>query len=40
MMEAHERGYWTPDPETLAELMEAGDEFEDRLEGVSPGMAA
>jgi magnesium chelatase subunit H len=40
IMEAHERGYWTPDPETLAELIEAGDEFEDRLEGVSPGMAA
>jgi magnesium chelatase subunit H len=40
VLEAHERGYWTPDPEMLAELMEAGDEFEDRLEGVSPGMAA
>ena len=40
VIEAHERGYWTPDPETLAELMEAGDEFEDRLEGVSPGVAA
>ena len=40
VLEAHERGYWTPDPKTLAELMEAGDEFEDRLEGVSPGMAA
>jgi len=40
IMEAHERGYWTPDPKTLAQLVEAGDEFEDRLEGVSPGMAA
>ncbi len=40
IIEAHERGYWTPDPETLAELIEAGEEFEDRLEGVSPGMAA
>jgi magnesium chelatase subunit H len=40
IIEAHERGYWTPDPETLAELLEAGEEFEDRLEGVSPGMAA
>ena len=40
VMEAHERGYWTPDAKTLAELIEAGDEIEDRLEGVSPGVAA
>jgi magnesium chelatase subunit H len=40
IIEAHERGYWTPDPETLAALMDAGDELEDRLEGVSPGIAA
>ena len=38
VIEAHERGYWTPDPETLAALREAGDELEDRLEGV--GMEA
>jgi magnesium chelatase subunit H len=40
VIEAHARGYWTPDPDTLAELKEAGDELEDRLEGVNPGMAA
>ena len=40
IIEAHERGYWTPDEETLAALLEAGDELEDRLEGVSPGIAA
>ena len=36
MIEAHERGYWKPDEETLAALREAGDELEDRLEGVRP----
>jgi magnesium chelatase subunit H len=40
IIEAHERGYWTPDQETLAALMDAGDELEDRLEGVTPGIAA
>ena len=40
IIEAHERGYWKPDEETLAALLEAGDEMEDRLEGVSPGIAA
>ncbi len=40
VIEAHERGYWKPDKETLAALLEAGDELEDRLEGVSPGIAA
>jgi magnesium chelatase subunit H len=40
IIEAHERGYWTPDRETLAALMDAGDELEDRLEGVTPGIAA
>jgi len=34
ILEAHERGYWTPDAETLASLRDAGDEMEDRLEGV------
>ena len=34
IIEAHERGYWKPDEETLAALLEAGDELEDRLEGV------
>jgi magnesium chelatase subunit H len=40
IIEAHERGYWTPDRETLAALKDAGDELEDRLEGVTPGIAA
>ena len=40
VIEAHERGYWTPDEETLAALHKAGDELEDLLEGVSPGIAA
>ena len=34
ILEAHQRGYWTPDPEMLASLRDAGDEMEDRLEGV------
>ena len=33
LLEAHERQYWTPDPETLAALRRAGEELEDRLEG-------
>ena len=40
IIEAHERGYWTPDAETLAALVDAGEELEDRLEGVAPGIAA
>lgn len=40
LIEAHERNYWTPDPETLALLREAGEDLEDRLEGVVPGRAA
>ena len=34
ILEAHARGYWSPDAETLASLRDAGDEMEDRLEGV------
>jgi magnesium chelatase subunit H len=40
VLEAHERGYWRPDAETLAALRDAGDELEDRLEGVEPEIAA
>jgi magnesium chelatase subunit H len=40
IIEAHERGFWKPDEETLAALLEAGDELEDRLEGVSSGIPA
>ncbi|MEM0908095.1 MAG: cobaltochelatase subunit CobN, partial [Pseudomonadota bacterium] len=34
LIEAHERRYWEPDPETLASLEAAADEIEDQLEGV------
>jgi magnesium chelatase subunit H len=40
LIEAHERNYWTPDPATLEALRNAGDDLEDRLEGVSTGRAA
>jgi magnesium chelatase subunit H len=35
LLEAHERKYWTPDDATLDALQRAGDELEDRLEGVA-----
>jgi magnesium chelatase subunit H len=35
LLEAHERQYWTPDAETLAALKQAGEELEDRLEGIA-----
>jgi magnesium chelatase subunit H len=38
LIEAHERNYWSPDPEMLDVLRRAGEELEDRLEGV--GVAA
>ena len=34
LIEATERSYWTPDEATLAALRAAGDELEDRLEGL------
>ena len=40
LIEAHERHYWTPDEATLAALKGAGEELEDRLEGIVEGMAA
>ncbi|MBY0335819.1 MAG: magnesium chelatase subunit H [Acetobacteraceae bacterium] len=40
LIEAHERKYWQPDPSMLEALRRAGEELEDRLEGLSPGMAA
>lgn len=40
LIEAHERKYWTPDPEMLETLRRAGEELEDRLEGVSNGTVA
>ena len=40
IIEAHQRGYWTPDPDVLNALQSAGEEVEDRLEGVSTEIAA
>ncbi len=40
LIEASDRKYWAPDPETLAALKRAGEELEDRLEGVTAGAAA
>jgi magnesium chelatase subunit H len=34
LLEAHERRFWQPDEKVLDALREAGDELEDRLEGV------
>jgi magnesium chelatase subunit H len=40
LLEAESRNYWTADDRTLEALRRAGDELEDRLEGVSGGVAA
>ena len=40
LIEAHERRYWAPDAATLDALRHAGEELEDRLEGITMGMAA
>ncbi len=40
LLEASERNYWSPTEEELRALQEAGDELEDRLEGVVAGEAA
>ena len=40
LLEAYERQYWQPDSATLAALRQAGDELEDRLEGVFEKAAA
>ena len=40
LLEAHERHYWEPDEKTLADLRRAGEELEDRIEGVVEGIAA
>ncbi len=39
LIEAFERNYWQPDAETLEALRRAGEELEDRLEGVVEGQA-
>lgn len=36
LIEAHEREYWSPDQSVLDALRRAGEELEDRLEGVGP----
>ena len=40
LIEAHERSYWSPDEATLESLRRAGEELEDRLEGINVGIAA
>jgi magnesium chelatase subunit H len=40
LIEAHERKYWQPDEKMLELLRRAGEELEDRLEGVTMGAAA
>jgi magnesium chelatase subunit H len=37
-MEATERNYWTPDADTLDAMRRAGEELEDRLEGINEGV--
>jgi magnesium chelatase subunit H len=40
LLEAYERHYWNPDDETLDALRHAGEELEDRLEGITEEVAA
>jgi magnesium chelatase subunit H len=40
LIEAHERNYWQPSEDTIEALRRAGEELEDRLEGISVEMAA
>jgi magnesium chelatase subunit H len=40
LLEASQRRYWQPDANMLAALQRAGEELEDRLEGVMEGVAA
>jgi magnesium chelatase subunit H len=40
LLEAHERRYWDPDPQTLEALRKAGADLEDRLELNVQGAAA
>jgi len=37
LIEAHERNYWEPDAAMREALYEAGQDFEDRMEGLAPG---
>lgn len=40
LIEASDRNYWQPDAKTLEALRKAGEELEDRLEGVYEGVSA
>jgi magnesium chelatase subunit H len=40
LIEASERNFWQPDDETLEQLERAGEELEDRLEGITESAAA
>ena len=40
LIEATERKYWTPDAAQMEALRHAGEELEDRLEGIGVGVAA
>lgn len=40
LIEAKDRKYWTPDAATLDALRQAGEDLEDRVEGITMGMAA
>ena len=40
LLEANRRQYWKPDAETLSALLRAGEELEDRLEGIHEGLPA
>ncbi|MDX2288135.1 MAG: magnesium chelatase subunit H [Hyphomicrobiaceae bacterium] len=40
LIEAHERNFWTPDADMLSALRAAGEELEDRLEGIGVEAAA
>jgi magnesium chelatase subunit H len=40
LIEAHKRHYWSPDKATLDLLRHAGEELEDRIEGIGVGVAA
>ena len=35
LLEANDRSYWNPDPETIAALQDAADTLEDRMEGIA-----
>jgi magnesium chelatase subunit H len=40
LLEATRRQYWQPDAETMTALLRAGEELEDRLEGIHEGLPA